>query len=54
MKVKEEGNYRFFHLRLTTVMYEKLKTVADNQERSVSGLVKYILSRYIKQLTELG
>lgn len=49
MKLKNDDDYRFFHLRLSKVMHEKLKTAADDQERSVSGIVKYIISQFLKQ-----
>ena len=42
--------YRFLHLRLSSGDYELLKELANAQGRTVSGLVKFLIAAYIKQL----
>lgn len=44
-----KNDYRFLHVRFSKVAYEELKAIATDQERPVSGMVKFIVSQYLKQ-----
>ncbi len=38
------------HIRISAYLFEKLKSLADNEARSLSGMVKYIVTQYINKL----
>jgi hypothetical protein len=37
------------HIRVSAHLFEKLKSFAYSDERSVSGLIKYIVIQYLKK-----
>lgn len=42
------------HLRISSILFEKIKSLANREERSVSGMVKYILVQFLKNNLKLS
>jgi hypothetical protein len=40
-------DYRFIHVRFSKVVYEELKAIAAREERPVSSMVKFIVSKFL-------
>ena len=50
MRVSSNEKKADIHLRLPYEMYEKLKEIADKDDRTVAYVIRKILSEYLKNL----
>ena len=50
---ERKQNDHTIHLRISSGLFDELKTRAINEERSVSGMVKYIVSQFLKYKIQL-
>lgn len=41
------------HLRISSSLFEKIKSLAIREERTVSGMIKYILAQFLKNKLQL-
>lgn len=39
----------YFGFRLEEITYEKLKTIAETEDRSIASLIRLILSKYLDE-----
>jgi hypothetical protein len=41
------------HLRMSSSLFEKIKSLAIREERSVSGMIKYILTQFLNNKLQI-
>ena len=42
------------HLRISSKLFEEIRSLAIREERSVSGMIKYILAQFLKNKLQLS